>query len=275
MPLTLHDVLDLREVGADSFSAPAPLGGDRLYGGYLLGQALVAAMRTVPDDRPANSIHASFLRAGVPEVDVTLDVTRVRDGGSFSSRQVVLHQQGRELLRATVSMHTGEDGDDWQEPYPAPAAPPEGSFEIAPELRFPIMDDFEVRSVHEWNGKSRLHPYWIRLAKPVGDAPYLHHAVLLAISDLTVIRTARHTDVPGLEHAAMSLDHTLWFHRAPRMDDWVYVEVEPTSNAQSRALTHGRISSHDGRLLATMNQEVLLRMPRRPAPAGNEAEVGD
>ncbi|WP_153503508.1 acyl-CoA thioesterase [Cumulibacter manganitolerans] len=275
MPLTLHDVLDLREVATDSFQAPAAVGGDRLYGGYLLGQAFVAAMRTVPGDRPANSIHASFLRAGVPDVDVTLDVPRVRDGGSFSSRQVVMHQAGRELLRATVSMHTGEDGDDWQAPHPAPAAPPEDCYEIAPERRFPIMDDFELRTVHEWDGRRRLHPYWIRLARPVGDEPYLQHAALLTISDLTVIRTARHVDVPGLEHAAMSLDHTLWFHRAPRMDDWVYVDVVPTSNAQSRALTQGRISDADGRLLASMNQEVLLRMPRGFTPEGDDAEVAD
>lgn len=274
MSLSLREVLDLTELSSDSFRAPAAMGGDRLYGGYLLGQAFVAAMRTVPADRPANAIHASFLRAGAADVDLTIDVQRIRDGGSFSSRQVVIHQEGRELLRATVSMHTGEDGDDWQAPEAAAPTPVEQCFEIAPERRFPIMADFDIRSVREWDGRSRLHPFWIKLARPVGDELYLQHAALLVISDLTVIRTARWQDVPGLEHAAMSLDHALWFHRAPRMDDWVYVDVVPTTNARSRALTAGRISDQQGRLLASFNQEVLLRMPRG-RHEGADAEVAD
>lgn len=267
MPLTLREVLDLKEVATDSFSAPAALGGDRLYGGFLLGQAFVAAMRTIGQDRSANSIQATFLRAGVPDVDVHLDVERIRDGGSFSSRQVKLHQNGRELLRLMLSAHTGEDGDEWQAHLPAPQATVRDAHPIPAERRFSVMEAFEIRTAHEWDGRGRLHPYWVRLREPIGDEPYLQHAALLTISDLTVIRTARAIDAPGSEHAAMSLDHALWFHRPPRMTDWAYVDVYPTVNSRSRGMAQGRISDADGRLVASLSQEALMRMPRRPGAA--------
>ena len=271
MPLSLREVLDLKEVATDSFRAPAAVGGDRLYGGFLLGQAFVAAMRTVADDRQANSIQAVFLRAGVPDVDVTLDVERVRDGGSFSSRQVVMHQDGRELLRALVSAHTGEDGDEWQGEVPPPVVSAEDGFPIPLGKNFAVMNAFEIRTAVEWDGRSKLHPYWIRLTEPIGDEPYLQHAALLAISDLTVIRTARAIEAPGFEHAAMSLDHTLWFHRTPRMTEWTYVHVYPTINSRSRGLAQGQIVDADGQLLASMTQEALMRMPRTPEPSRDEA----
>lgn len=267
MPLSLREILDVNEVGTDSFRARAARGGDRLYGGFLLGQAFVAAMRTVPDDRAANSIQATFLRAGVPDVDITLDVERVRDGGSFSSRQVVMHQEGRELLRAMVSCHTGEDGDEWQSDVPQGPSP-DDAFPVPKGARFSVMDAFEIRTVEPWEGRSKLHPYWIRSRESIGDAPYLQHAGLLTISDLTLIRTARAIDAPGMEHAAMSLDHTLWFHRCPQVSDWIYVDAAPTINFRSRGLIQGQISNVDGQLLASLSQEVLMRMPRKPgAPA--------
>lgn len=270
MPLSLREVLDLTEAATDSFRAPAAVSGDRLYGGFLLGQAFVAAMRTVAADRSANSIQATFLRAGVPDVDVTLDVERVRDGGSFSSRQVVMHQEGRELLRAMVSAHTGEDGEEWQGDLAPPVVAAEHAFAIPKEKNFPVMHAFEIRTALEWNGRAKLHPYWIRLTEPIGDEPYLQHAALLTISDLTVIRTARAIEAPGMEHAAMSLDHTLWFHRTPTMTEWTYVDVYPTINTRSRGMAQGRIVDGGGRLLASLSQEALMRMPRRP-----EIQVGE
>lgn len=273
MPLTLREVLDLKEAGTDSFRAPAAHGGDRLYGGFLLGQAFVAAMRTVGQDRSANSIQATFLRAGVADVDITLDVERVRDGGSFSSRQVRMHQNGRELLRLMVSAHTGEDGDEWQSELPEPAVTAQEAHSIPERRRFSVMRSFEIRTAHEWDGRGRLHPYWVRLTEDIGDEPYLQHAALLTVSDLTVIRTARAIDAPGLEHAAMSLDHTLWFHRTPRMTEWLYVDVEPTVNSRSRGMAQGRITDADGRLLASMSQEALMRMPRRVAAADGEHTI--
>lgn len=275
MPLALREVLDPKEVATDTFRAPAAAGGDRLYGGYLLAQALVAAMRTVPTDRAPNSIQATFLRAGVADVDITLDVERVRDGGSFSSRQVVMHQNGRELLRAMVSAHTGEDGDDWQAEVAAPVVSPQDALPIPEGRGFAVMQAFEIRTAGEWDGRAKLHPYWIRLREPIGDEPYLQHAALLTISDLTVIRTARAVEAPGLEHAAMSLDHTLWFHRTPRMTDWSYVDVYPTINTRSRGMAQGRITDADGRLLASLSQEALMRMPRRPErPAADHTIAG-
>ena len=270
MSLSLREILDLKEADTDSFHAPAAVGGDRLYGGFLLGQAFVAAMRTVAEDRQANSIQATFLRAGVPGVEVTLDVERVRDGGSFSSRQVIMHQEGRELLRAMVSAHTGEDGDEWQGEVEPPVISPEDGYSIPKDRNFAVMNAFEIRTAVEWNGRAKLHPYWIRLTEPIGEEPYLQHAALLTVSDLTVIRTARAIEAPGMEHAAMSLDHTLWFHRTPKMADWTYVHVYPTINSRSRGMAQGRLMNADGQLLASMSQEALMRMPRRP-----EATEGD
>lgn len=274
MTLSLREVLSLTEAATDSFRAPAALGGDRLYGGFLLGQAFVAAMRTVPSGRAANSIQATFLRAGVPGTAIELDVERVRDGGSFSSRQVIMHQAGRELLRAMVSAHTGEAGDEWQAEIEPPVVSPASSFPIPDDKRFSVMDSFEVRTPAAWDGRAKLHPYWIRLTESIGDEPYLQHAALLAISDLTIIRTARAIDAPGMEHAAMSLDHTLWFHRTPDMSAWTYVDVFPTINTRSRGMTQGRITDGSGQLLATLSQEALLRMPRRPQETGTPSSTG-
>ncbi|WP_134325045.1 acyl-CoA thioesterase [Cumulibacter soli] len=273
MPLTLREVLDLKEVTTDSFRAPTAAGGDRLFGGFLLGQAFVAAMRTIGDDRDANSIQATFLRAGDMGRDISVEVERVRDGGSFSSRQVIMHQDGRELLRAMVSAHTGEDGEDWQQEFAAPALRPDDAHPLPAGNRLSVANAFEIRSITPWDGENRLHPYWIRLTDELDDARYMQHAALLAISDLTVIRSARASNANGMGFAAMSLDHTLWFHRPPRLTEWTYVDVYPTTNSRSRGMAQGRIMDADGRLLASLSQEVLMRMPRRPTPPTTEHTI--
>lgn len=276
MSPTLRNILDLQQIGADRFSVPVVHGGDRIFGGHLLGQALMSAARTVEQDRVPNSIHASFLRAGVAEVSLTLEVERIRDGGSFSTRRVVIHQEGRQLLMATASFHVGEDGEDWQPerggsmPRIADASP------IPSDARFGSVGSYEIRTVRPWTAglpREGLHPYWVRATGDLGKSPGMHYAALLLISDLGIIRTARnpHSQVPGNEWAAMSLDHALWWHREPRADQWMLVEAEPTSNALGRGMAHGRIRSEDGTLLATLNQEVLLRMPARKPRAEQHA----
>ncbi len=267
MSPTLHNILDLQEIGVDKFSAPAVLGGDRIFGGYLLGQALVAACRTAAADRLPNSIQASFLRAGVGGTDLTLEVDRIRDGGSFSNRRVVIHQGGRELLAATVSMHTGEEGEDWQPDRSMEGLlNPSEAWELPIAKRFSVMDAFEVRTVNPSvpDGRRQLHPYWVRATEDLGDEAFMQYAAVLVISDLGIIGTARSPHTPiEQQYAAMSLDHTLWWHRTPRADQWMCIDVEATTNAQGRGMAHGRVLSEDGVLLATMNQEILLRMPVR------------
>lgn len=278
MSPTLLTILDLHDVGGDQFAAPVVHGGDRIFGGHLLGQALIGASRTVAGDRAPNSIHASFLRAGITGVDATVEVDRIRDGGSFSTRQVVIHQDGRRLLMATVSFHTGEEGEDWQSesaagPMPAVA----DSSPIPEDARFTSVGSYEIRTVRPWAaGQPRegLHPYWVRVTDDLPDSLPLRYAALLVISDLGVIRTARNpqSQLPGNEWAAMSLDHALWWHRAPQPDQWMLIEVDPASNAHGRGMAYGRVRAEDGALLATFNQEVLLRMPvRRHAPQRDAA----
>ncbi|PRZ35186.1 acyl-CoA thioesterase-2 [Antricoccus suffuscus] len=277
MSPTLQRILDLQQIGVDRFSVPVIHGGDRIFGGHLLAQALMSAARTVEQDRQPNSIHASFLRAGVAGTDLTFEVQRIRDGGSFSTRRVVIHQQGRELLMATVSFHVGEAGEDWQ-PSRAESTMPRiaDASPIPSDARFGSVGSYEIRTVAPWTaGQPRegLHPYWVRADSNLGESPALHYAALLLISDLGIIRAARnpHSQVPGNEWAAMSLDHALWWHRAPRADQWMLVEAEPTSNALGRGMAHGRIRAEDGTLLATLNQEVLLRMPARKPRAEQPA----
>ena len=280
MSPTLRNILDLQQIGADRFSAPVVHGGDRIFGGHLLGQALAGAARTVEQDRAPNSIHASFLRAGVAGVGLTLEVDRIRDGGSFSTRQVVIHQQGRKLLMATVSFHKGEDGEDWQADAAQATMPRLADASTIPsDARFGSVGSFEIRTTLPWTAglpREGLHPYWVRSTDELSESPADHYAALLLISDLGIIRTARnpHSQLPGNEWAAMSLDHTLWWHRAPRANEWMLIDVEPTSNAHGRGMTFGRVRAEDGTLLATLNQEVLLRMPvQRPTVERDAVKV--
>ncbi|HUF34220.1 MAG TPA: acyl-CoA thioesterase II [Acidimicrobiales bacterium] len=255
-------LLDLEEDG-DAFVAPTPSDGpERLFGGQVASQSLRAATLTVGEDRLPHSLHAYFMRPGRPGTPLRLEVDRLRDGRSFTTRGVTASQDGEPIFSLTASFHIAEAGDDWQ--LPAPGAPDPESFEApdSPFTRFASMSPFELRPVSKPapGGFPIIHPFWVRTKGPLPDDPALHACVLAFISDMGVVGSAR---APGSSLPARfmgaSLDHALWFHRPARADDWLLFSVDPMSNAGSRGLARGTMHTRDGVLVASLAQEALLR----------------
>ncbi|MDQ1604524.1 MAG: acyl-CoA thioesterase [Actinomycetota bacterium] len=251
----------------------------RVFGGQVAGQALVAATRTVPEQRAVHSLHAYFLIPGDTAVPIVYDVERTRDGRSFSSRRVVARQHGRAIFSMSASFQVPETGLEHQDAMPS-APPPEE----CPELG-DLLATLSGRSRDEWDrewsalqvryaGDSRTggvlhdpeHPavsrVWLRTSGRIGDDPSLHAAVLTYASDLTllsasVIPHGTYIGDPRLQPA--SLDHAMWFHRAFRADEWLlYDQVSPSASG-GRGLATGRLFAGDGRLVTSVVQEGLVR----------------
>jgi acyl-CoA thioesterase-2 len=276
-------VLDLEErpdEGQDVFfgqSQPQPWG--RVYGGQVLAQSLVAAQRTVTPDRPVHSLHAYFLRAGDSSEPITFAVERLRDGRSFSARRVHALQFGRPILSMAASFQLPADGLDHQTAMPTGVPEPETLMSI-PE-RYAGVDSTAARYwarerpmdlrhveqpvfVHSAPDRQPHQALWMRAVGALPDDPRLHAAVLTYASDYSllepVLRAHGKTfSEPGIKIA--SLDHAMWWHRPARADDWLlYVEESPSASG-SRGLGLGRIHSRDGRLVASVAQEGMIRLP--------------
>lgn len=266
--MKLSEVLDLQRRGDSRFEAGVAASGVRAFGGHLMAQAMVAAARTADPARMPSSLHAVFLRPGEADGSVAFEVERVRDGGSFTTRRVVVSQGGRELLQAVVSFHAGEAGADWQAPVEASGSLAATTTvpEVAaatPLAGYPALDPFEIRPVHPWErgAPARVHPYWARLVEPV-DEPLAPYAAVALLSDVGVSGTARK---PGSriseQRAGVTVDHALWWHRPPRVDEWILVDVTATTNAYGRGFALGSITTAGGELLASLAQEAVLREP--------------
>jgi acyl-CoA thioesterase-2 len=257
--IDLVALLDLERTGPDTFIGANPLTGpERLFGGHVLGQALRAAIHTTTEDRRPDSLHAYFIRAGRLEEPITYQVTRTRDGRSFSTRQVTAIQDGKAILILATSFHIDEPGVDWQQPTPFAAGeldslPPVqdghmswSAFEIrSPGPRTP--DEFPVR-----------HPVWLRTRQPMPDDPIVHLCVLASMSDVAVAPSGRGS-YDGPAFAGASLDHALWIHRPCRVDEWLRIETTAVSNSASLGLTMGGIHAADGSHVASLGQGVLIR----------------
>lgn len=256
----LLTLLDLEAHGDDDFTAIAPgEGPGRLYGGQVASQALRAATLTVERSRLPHSLHAYFIRPGRPGVPVDIHVERTRDGGSFSTRTVWARQGDEAVFSLIASFHAGEPGDDWQ-PSGLPDVPrPDEVAEREPMMgRF--GSGFDMRPIHRSEG-FRLHPCWVRLTEEIDDDPLLHACALAFISDRAVVGSARAPGATGRLNAA-SLDHSIWFHRPVRVDQWLLFSVEPARNFGGRGLALGTFHTVDGILVASIAQEALLRQPR-------------
>jgi acyl-CoA thioesterase II len=254
----------------------------RVFGGQVAGQALVAAARTVEADRVVHSLHAYFLRPGDTKVPIVYDVERMRDGRSFSTRRTVARQHGRPIFAMTTSFQLPEGGLDHQDPMPEVVPPTE-----CPELG-DVLAGLTGRPRDDWDrewaaldvryaGDSRAggalhdedHPalarVWLKASGPVGDDPVLHAALLAYASDLTllsasVIPHGTYIGDPRLQPA--SLDHAMWFHRPLRADEWLLYDQVSPSAAGGRGFATGRLFTEDGRLVATAVQEGLVRLRR-------------
>jgi acyl-CoA thioesterase-2 len=289
MPLTETDanpvgqliaLLDLEAVEVNIFRGISPKDrSQRVFGGQVLGQALVAATRTV-EDRLCHSLHAYFLLAGDPKVPILYEVDRSRDGKSFSSRRVVAIQHGRPIFHLSASFQVEESGLEHQidPPNVAPPEdlPSEDDFRLQMAAKVPeqYREHFlrkrpiELRPVDRSDifrpGKRRPHQsVWVRATGPLPDDIALHQCVLAYASDMTLLDTALLPHGIGWfsEKIQMaSLDHAMWFHRRFRADEWLLYVQDSTSASGARGFNRGLIYTREGKLIASVVQEGLMRL---------------
>ncbi len=254
------------------------IGSPQVFGGQVLGQALMAASETVEPSRLVHSLHAYFLRRGDFNAPIVYEVDRSRDGGSFTSRRVVAIQHGEQIFHMSASFQALEDGPDHQAPMPE-VAPPEALTDLAAQQRkqldrmplekrryWALERPFEFRSVETLEPgvpRPAVRHIWFRLIDefPVDD-PVLQRVLLAYVSDFHLLETA--TLPHGLSYRAgnvtlASIDHGMWFHRPIKIDEWhLYALISPSSSG-ARGMAFGRIFDRAGHLVASTAQEGLMR----------------
>ena len=276
----LLDTLDLERLETRLFRGKSPqVGWQRVFGGQVIGQALVAATRTVEDDRFVHSLHAYFVRPGDPSVPILYDVEHIRDGGSFTTRRVVAIQHGKPIFFMTASFQGDEDGFEHQTALPDVPQPEKllGEADLkeqimtqAPEhirayWQRPRPIELRPVSLAHYFSTEKLEPrqnIWVRTTGPVPDKRHLQAAVLAYLSDMTLLDTslfAHGTSVLDRTLQVASLDHAMWFHRPPVLDDWLLYSQDSPSAFGGRGMTRGTIFSRSGNLLASVAQEGLIR----------------
>jgi acyl-CoA thioesterase-2 len=273
-------LLDLERIEENLFRGVSPKSRlQRVFGGQVAGQALVAAGRTVDTQRHVHSLHSYFIRPGDPTVPLVYTVDRVRDGRSFSVRRVVAIQHGHPIFSLSASFQLTQPGLDHQTPMPdvPPAAslppvevqwadmPPQAAwfFRSLPrpiDLRYVDDPPWRQRARGPRDGVSRV---WLRADGPLPDDPLLHLCVLTYASDMTLLDSVlvRHGIAPGLDDLSMaSLDHAMWFLRPFRADEWLLYESTSPSASGGRGLASGKFYAADGRLVVSVVQEGLIRL---------------
>ena len=267
-------LLDLETIEVNIFRGRSPDDDrQRIFGGQVAGQALVAAARTV-ERGSVHSLHAYFLRAGDPKAPVLYDVDRIRDGRSFTTRRVVAIQHGRAIFQLAASFHVAEDGYEHFEPMPAVPDPETLQPRMKriqatdPERARPErMQALDIRYVttSPLDRSGPLPPtqmVWMRANGTLGDDPVLHACLLTYASDLTLLDTvlAPHgTSAANPQIMLASLDHAMWFHGPFRADEWLLYDQHTPAASGARGLAMGRVFTRDGRLVASVVQEGLIR----------------
>jgi len=279
----LLNILDLEPLEVNLFRGRSPqVGWQRVFGGQVIGQALVAAVRTVDASRPPHSMHAYFLLPGDPKVPIIYDVDRMRDGKSFTTRRVTARQHGQPIFSMLASFHADEAGLEHQAKMPD--VPPPESLPSEAEMRekiLPMMPD-PVRRYYERERPIELRPVefdrylgkkypdgrfhvWIKTTGRLPDDPAIHQCVLAYTSDMGLLDTALVPHGRTLfekEFMAASLDHALWLHRPFRADEWLLYAQETPNLHGSRGFGRGLIFTRDGILVASVAQEGLVRQRR-------------
>jgi len=279
----LIELLDLETIDLNLFRGRQPnTQMQRVFGGQVAAQAMASAARTAPDEMSVHSLHSYFLRPGDTAVPIVYDVDRVRDGRSFATRRVLARQHGRPIYALTASFHVQEEGFEHQDPMPDVPSPDE-SFDVSAAMSSERSSRRE-EWLREWSALDLRHAgdskpggvleggdqpskvrYWIRVAEPLPDEVLVHQAALTYISDMTLLGATlllhgEHPSSAGVQ--AASLDHTIWFHRPCRADEWLLYDQFSPSASGGRGLAWGRMFTQDGRLVASFAQEGLIR-PRR------------
>ena len=275
----LIELLDLEPIEVNIFRGVSPKDDrQRVFGGQVAGQALVAAARTVGDDRHVHSMHAYFLRPGDPSIPILYEVDRIRDGRSFTTRRVVAIQHGKAIFNLSASFQVPEEG--LEHSFEMPEAPPP---ETLPDRRARMarfadrLGDLLDRPqaidtrVADWDFDDRaqaLPPFqkvWLRADGTLPDDPLLHTIVLTYASDMTLLDTSL------LPHGGSwfdptlfmaSLDHAMWFHRPFRADRWLLYSQDTPTATSGRGLTRGLVFTQEGTLVASVVQEGLIRVAR-------------
>ncbi len=281
-------ILDLERIDPDLFRGGSLDFGPRVFGGQVIAQSVAAAVRTVPPERTIHSLHAYFLLPGDPMRPILFEVDRIRDGGSFTTRRVTARQEGRAIFTLAGSFQLEEEGYAHQVEMPEVPMPED----LPSEAEFAAMvAERGSEAVKRYWARPRplvLRPVdpgqylgrrgamtrtalWVRTAAPLPADPALHRIVLAYLSDMTLLDTAlavHGRSVFDRDLQVASLDHAMWFHRPPKVDDWVLYAQDSPSTSGARGFTRGLLFARDGTLLASVAQEGLMR--RRRTPAGEK-----
>jgi len=273
-------LLELEKIEENIFRGQSQdLGFGNVFGGQVLGQALSAAYRTVPSDRRAHSIHAYFLRPGDATRPIVYNVDCIRDGKSFTTRRIVAIQKGRAVFNMSASFQIGEPGFDHQDP--APEVPgPEGiepelavALKMADRIPEPIREKILCKKPIEIRPVAPINPFapdkrkperytWFKAIDTLPDDPAVHQYILAYASDFYLVVTSLYPHGHSFWEPEMqiaSLDHAMWFHRDFRMDDWLLYVMKSPSACMARGLTEGKIYTREGKLVASVAQEGLIR----------------
>ncbi|WP_343312983.1 acyl-CoA thioesterase II [Brucella sp. BE17] len=278
----LLTLLDLETLEMDLFRGNSPqVGWQRVFGGQVIGQALIAAQRTVEPERHVHSLHAYFMRPGDPKIPIIFEVDRIRDGSSFNTRRVLAKQHGKAIFGLSASFQIDEDGLDHQIAMPEGVLPPEqllGDRDIkeqylhmAPanvrkywEQERPI--EIKPVSLAHYFSREKLDPVqyvWVRATGVVPDDRGLQAAILAYLSDMTLLDTSLHPHGRSIfdrDLQVASLDHAMWFHRSFKLDDWLLYAQDTPSASGARGFNRGSLYTRDGVLVASVTQEGLIRV---------------
>ncbi|MEM7366431.1 MAG: acyl-CoA thioesterase II [Pseudomonadota bacterium] len=282
----LLDLLDLEKIEEDMYLGVSPkTGWQRVYGGQVLGQALVAASRTVPDeDRIAHSLHGYFLRPGDTTIPILYQVDRIRDGKSFTTRRVVAIQRGQAIFNMSASFQVVEPGLDHQVTMPE-VPPPEDSVSMRERREAFIRErggtqdhtwldrpePIEMRFTDDFNEfspepRDPLQRTWIRTVDTMPDGVRLHQCLLAYASDMTLLDTSYRPHAIAWtddNFQVASLDHAMWFHRPFRTDEWLLYDQDSPFSGGARGFSRGAFFDRKGRLIASTAQEGLIRLHQK------------
>lgn len=282
----LLDILDLEVLERNLFRGRSPkVTWQRVFGGQVVGQALVAAQRTVPDDRFVHSLHSYFMRPGDPSIPIVYEVDRIRDGTSFTTRRVVAIQHGHAIFSLEASFQKDEEGLEHQFAMPEDVEGPDtlrNRKDLIADSTVPMPEpikkywehdrpiDMKPVMLEHYFSNKKLPPrqqVWVRATGPVPDDRAIQAAVLAYLSDMTLLDTTTFPHGKSLfsgEFQAASLDHAIWFHRPHRLDDWLLYDQDCPSTSGSRGFSRGQLFGMDGTLVASVAQEGLIRPRKSP-----------
>jgi len=278
----LIDHLTLETLDTNLFRGQSVyIGTNRVFGGQVLAQALAAAAMTV-DEGDTHSLHAYFLRPGDPAAPIIYEVDRARDGRSYASRRVVAIQHGEQIFNLSASFQVREPGLEHQVPMPDvpppeeltdDGTPPAAVLEQLPEKQrrmFEQQRPFEFRVVEPFDyvrpqQMAATQHVWLRAVGRLPDDEHLHRCLLAYVSDYSLLATAvrpHGTAYLSGQLIMASIDHAMWFHRSPRVDDWLLYSMDSPSASGARGFARGTLHSRDGRLIASTAQEGLIRVAK-------------